>query len=413
MVATSSNEFKYLSVNTMDNKRYGTFYQLRLSTRLDPKRRTIGLGTDRIQALNLALMVDEEIHRLITNRMPIEIDSLKAMVENQREATRLKKEKDIYVIEKDSIAFLWDKYVSFHRSIGEWGEVYFLTHIKTVTSLIDRCPVQKLEHKQELVEWLFSDEKRSRKTSQDRFKLIVAAIDWNSKQGNITRKWGIEYRDLLSSILGGSKKKKRKSIVQDEEEVDIFSVAEIEQVLEAFKNDTYSRFRGKHSQYYQYAYFCWLTGCRPSEAIALKWENIDLTKKRIYFCEGQVNASGKIIKKDGTKTEDGRYFPINGGLENLLNSIPRHKGYVFLNAANKPISQQAFCRVWKTLLDAMGVRHRIPYQMRHSMISYHANNDFPIQKLAEIVGNSEEIIRKHYLRLEIERIKLPDVVKPE
>jgi len=408
MLASASNDFRYLSIVRGD-KNGKIFYQLRLTSKLDPRRKTIGLGSDKIQALNLALMIDEEIQRLRANDLPIEFESLQAMVENQKEAIKLKKEKGMRLTEKDSLQALWGKYVSFHESIKAWEETYRHSHIKTVTNLIDECPVQKLEHKQELVEWIFSDKGRTPSTSKARFKLIVAAIDWNSKQGNIPRKWGIEYRDLLNSI---TIKTEKRSVIQEDEETDIFTVKEIEQILDSFKTDRFSRFRGKHKQYYLYAYFCWLTGCRPSEAIALKWENVDLSKRRIKFCEGQVDVSGRIIKKKGTKPVDVRYFPINSGLEELVTSIPHRKGYVFLNDRGKAVSQQSFRLVWVTILESLGLRYRKPYQLRHSMISYHANNDYPIQKLAEIVGNSEEMIREHYLRLDIERINLPDVIKP-
>lgn len=407
MAVSRDDGFQYLGVIRMNNKQYGTFYQARLTSKLG--RKTIGLGSDYINALNIAKIIDDEIKRLIANDLPIDLDTLKAIAENQKERLKAKEEKKLVVIEKDSIASLWDKYVSFHTSTKQWEESYVLTHIQTITNLIANCPTQKLENKQEIVEWLFSDSSRSASTSKARFKLIVAAIDWNSKQGNIPRKWGIEYRDILNSITVETKKR---SLIQEDEEIDIFKVTEIYQILEALKNDTYSRYKNRHSQYYLYAYFCWLTGCRPSEAIALKWENVDLVRKRIKFCEGQVLASGSVIKKSGTKTVEVRYFPINGELENLLTSIHHRKGYVFLNERLKPISQQAFRGIWKTLLDEMSIRHRTPYQMRHSMISYHANNDFPIQKLAEIVGNSEKVIIEHYLRLDIERINLPDVLQP-
>lgn len=59
----------------------------------------------------------------------------------------------------------------------------------------------------------------------------------------------------------------------------------------------------------------------------------------------------------------------------------------------------------------MGIKYRVPYQLRHTMISYHANNHYPIHKLAELVDNSEQIIKEHYLKLDIERINLPDVIK--
>lgn len=306
---------------------------------------------------------------------------------------------------------LWDNYVKFHVSLGEWTETYIVSHIATVGNLIKSCPYQRLEQKSKIVEWIFTEsEKRSKKTSKERLKLIVAAIDWNSKQGNIPRNWGIEYRDMLESI--NLKTEKKSNISCEEDEIDIFSVKEIYEILNALKDETYSRFEGKHRQYYKYVYFCWLTGCRPSEAIALKWENVDLQKKRIKFCEVEMLRSGKRIKRDGTKTVDKRYFPINSELMELLTSIPYRTGYVFRTLTGKPINQNALYGVFKNLLESMGIRYRVPYQMRHTMISYHANNDYPIHKLAELVGNSEKVIKEHYLKLDIERINLPDVIKP-
>ncbi|BAY33703.1 putative integrase [Nostoc carneum NIES-2107] len=404
MVASKS-DFKNLSVMTMKTQ-YGEMYQLRLSSKLG--RKTIGLGGDRIQALNLALMVDEEISRLIALGELIELDRLKELVKQEQDRLKAKKTDGIRLVEKDDLAVLWSKYVDFHVSIKAWEETYILTTIKTITNLVKECPHQKLEKKNEILNWLFSDPNRNNKTSKDRFKLIVAAIDWNSKQGNILRKWGIEYRDLLSTI---NIKSHKKSIIIEDENVDTFSIDEVYQILEALKNDTYARFKGTHQQYYKYIYFCWLTGCRPSEAIALKWENVSLEKNRLKICEGQVNASGKIIKKEGTKTVESRLVPINQELKDLLLSIPHKTGYVFINRLGEPISQQAFNGVWKTLLSRMGIRYRIPYQLRHTMISYHANNDYPIHKLAELVGNSADVIQEHYLRLDIERINLPEIIK--
>jgi len=384
--------------------RYGEMYQLRLSSRLG--RKTIGLGSNKLAALNIALLVDEEIERLIITGNEIDLDALKDIVKSEQDKTKAKKLSPIKLVEKDDLVMLWTKYVDFHQALGVWTETYLLSHITTVGRILAKCPYQKLEQKTEIVNWLFESEARTKRTSKERFKLIVAAIDWNSKQGNIPRKWGIEYRDLLESISI------KKIKLADEETVEIFSVKEVYLILDALKNETYSRFQGKHEQYYKYVYFCWLTGCRPSEAIALKWENVDLRKNRIKFCEAEVLTSGgKIVKKQGTKTVPYRYFPINQELRELLESIPYRTGYVFRNALGKPISQQALYGVWKYVLNGLGIRFRIPYQLRHTMISYHANNDYPIHKLAELVGNSEQIIKEHYLKLDIERITLPDVIR--
>lgn len=387
--------------------KYGDMYQLRLSTQLG--RKTIGLGGDRIQALNLALLVDDEITRLIALGEPIELDSLKELVRSQQLRLKAKKTDTIRLVEKDDLIILWQNYVKFHVSLGAWTEVYLVSHITTIGNLIKSCPYQRLEEKNEIVEWLFSDTNRTKRTSKDRFKLIVAAVDWNSKQGNIPRRWGIEYRDLLESIKVRIEKKS--NFVDEENNIEIFSVKEVYQILNALKDETYCRFNGRHYQYYKYVYFCWLTGCRSSEAAALKWENVDLNKKTIRFCEVEMNRGGKLIKQKGTKTVPYRYFPINSELMELLTSISYRKDYVFRNRQHKPINHNVFYGVWKTLLNAMGIKYRVPYQLRHTMISYHANNDFPIHKLAELVGNSEQVIKEYYLKLDIERINLPGIIK--
>ncbi|BAB74806.1 site-specific integrase [Nostoc sp. PCC 7120 = FACHB-418] len=405
MVASRS-DYKHLSVMTMKTQ-YGEMYQLRLSSKLG--RKTIGLGGDKLTALNLAVMVDEEISRLIALGELIEIDSLKDMVKSEQAKFKAKKTGSVRLVEKDDLIVLWDNYVKFHVALGTWTETYITSHIALIRRLLNSCPFHKLEDKQQLIEWIFNNTSRTKKTSKSRFMLIVAAIDWNSKQGNIPRKWGIEYRDALESI--NIKTEKKCSVVNEEDDIDIFSVDEVYRILEALKNETYSRRQGRHYQYYKYVYFCWLTGCRPSEAIALKWENVDLQKKRIKFCEAEMNRGGLIIKKQGTKTVSHRYFPINPELMELLNDIPHRKGYVFKNIQGKPINHNVFYRVWKLLLENMGIKYRVPYQLRHTMISYHANNDYPIHKLAELVGNSEQIIKEHYLKLDIERINLPDVIK--
>ncbi|HYX16489.1 MAG TPA: tyrosine-type recombinase/integrase [Nostoc sp.] len=387
----------------------GIFYQLRLSLRLG--RKTIGLGSHRIHALSIAMAVDEEITRQIKAGDEIDIDTLKSLVREQLEALKDKKQGIIRVVEKDDLRVLWDKYVDWHTKMGTWSQTTILTRNATVTAIIDRCPYQRLEQKREIVNWLLEDGDRTIKTSKERFKTIVACVDWCSKQDIIPRRWGIEYRDLLATM---TIKGHVADNVDADGNVDIFKVAEVYRIIEALRSEEYARFKNTHCQYWRYVAFLWLTGCRPSEAVALKWGNVDLVKRQVNFKEGQVNASGTIVKKSGTKTVQSRIFPINEELQLLIESLPgsrRPNEYVFLNKKGNAISQQALNTVWRKLLDDMNIRYRVPYQLRHTMISYHANNDFPLHKLAVLVGNSEEVIREHYLKLDIERISLPGIIK--
>jgi len=62
--------------------------------------------------------------------------------------------------------------------------------------------------------------------------------------------------------------------------------------------------------------FYLLTGCRRSEALTLKWTDIDFAAKSIYI--------------SGTKTDNAkRSIPLFPELEKLLNSIPRKNPLVF------------------------------------------------------------------------------------
>ncbi|QKQ76450.1 tyrosine-type recombinase/integrase [Nostoc sp. TCL240-02] len=406
-MALAKSRYTHLSVGAVKNED-GTFYRLRFSTALG--RKTIGLSSDELQAYNIAMLVDEEVTRQLATSTEVDLDSLRELVKSELSKVKQKQGKsNIRLIEKDDLCVLWDNYVNFHVSLGQWSETYIQSHISLIRRLLESCPVTKLEQKQELVEWLFSSNTRTKQTSKDRLKLIVAAIDWNSKHGNIPRRWGIEYRDLLNGI--NIKQEKKVAYKDDDTQIDIFKVKEIYQILEAFRDDTLSRVSGKHRQYWRYVTFLWLTGCRPSEAVALKWDNVDLNKKRIKICEVEMVRGGQRITRASTKTVTYRFFPINNELEELLLLGSKRTGYVFVNGEGKPISHAAFYSVWGTVLKKLNLHYRVPYQLRHTMISYHANNDYPLHKLAELVGNSEEVIKEHYLRLDIERISLPGIIK--
>ncbi|NES65910.1 MAG: hypothetical protein F6K24_11915 [Okeania sp. SIO2D1] len=246
MLSKNKKAFTHLAINTMQTKS-GPMYQARLSAKFG--RKTIGLGSDLIQTLYLAQIIDDMIKEFIAKNQPVDIGIIKRAV-NEIKKSGIQSKDDrllrIKVVDKDNLTILWNNYVSFHQSIGAWEDSYFLTTIKTVGNLIAKCPYQELDNKQKITEWIFSDPQRSRKTSKDRLKIIVACIDWNSRQGNIPRHYGIEYRDLLNSI----KLNKKSNTKNEDRDIDIFSVDEVYQILEALKLDKFSRFKGRHSQYY-------------------------------------------------------------------------------------------------------------------------------------------------------------------
>lgn len=82
-------------------------------------------------------------------------------------------------------------------------------------------------------------------------------------------------------------------------------------------DDFLKNIRGSRLQgYYQ---FCLLTGCRRSEALAVRWCDIDFIKNRVHIC--------------GTKTElSDRYIPLFPELRTVISQIPHKGDYLFTHS---------------------------------------------------------------------------------
>lgn len=381
------------------------YIQLQLSNQLGRKRFSFGIESDSNfqKLIKAGIAVDDYVDRCLADSSAISQLDIEQIVRGISKP-------HLVVVKSKNLKNVWNDYINYHVSLGCWSQSYIRTHLATVGNLINRDGFpQDLNEPSKTLEYLISG-KRSVRTARDRFKLIVAAIDWSSKQDKLDRKLGIKWRDCLNTVntkIKAEKKNNDRDRSSYEEYIDPFSVREIEIILDALKNETYSRYKGRHYQYYHYVKFLWLTGCRPSEAIALKWDNVNLNQKKIRFCEVEVMASGKLCKRKGTKTEPFRYFPVNADLESLINELDRSSEYVFTGYDDKPIRQNNLSDIWILLLKNLGIKHRIPYQLRHSMISYHANRGFPLSQLSKIVGNSEQIIKEHYLAIDYSMINVP------
>lgn len=409
MYSAGIPEFKHCSINTSKVKEE-KYYVVQLSRSLGGKRYSFGKVKNENYnlAVKAAVGIDRYCDTCISSNKPLDINHVAQLAKN------VKKPK-LELVNTPEIKSVWDTYVKFHLALNCWSGSYIQTHIATIGNLLNQTDFPTdINKPSQVLQWLLEG-KRSARTAKARFKLIVAAVDWASKNDRLPRQLGQKWRDCLSSLNGKLKADKKANQTEasesEQETIDTFSVKEVETILTALQTESHSRYKGKHCQYYNYVKFLWLTGCRPSEAIALKWENVDLTgkTKKLKFCEGEVMASGKLIKKKGTKTVPFRFFNINTELYELFSSLPRTSEYVFVNDKNEPIAQHALNRVWQRLLPKLEIRYRIPYQLRHSMISYHANNGFPIPQLAKLVGNSEKVITEHYLKVDISSINVPTV----
>jgi integrase len=127
-------------------------------------------------------------------------------------------------------------------------------------------------------------------------------------------------------------------------------------------------------------------GLRPTEAYYLNWEDINMNEKQIH------------VKKSSAKTALDRVFTMNDTLFSWLNSIKTCKKGSILNTTYNRGNLELF-----RVKLGYKLRNKNPYGkkwpedvMRHSFASYWLRIHADKPRLAEIMGNSVSVIRKHY-----------------
>lgn len=170
-----------------------------------------------------------------------------------------------------------------------------------------------------------------------------------------------------------------------------FTGQECDRIIQAFKL--------AEPHYAPLIEFLFLTGCRPSEAIALRWKHIDSALTQITFCEAVVYGITKA-----TKTDKSRRFPINPKLRSLLVSVKPaptdNESLIFASKTGLIIDEHNLLnRQWKPILESLDIRQRPIYNCRHSFISICLAKGVQVNQVALWVGNSPRTIWEHYAGL--------------
>jgi len=117
--------------------------------------------------------------------------------------------------------------------------------------------------------------------------------------------------------------------------------------------------------YYDFAIF---TGLRPSEQIALRWEDVDFNSSTVKIHRAKV--WGK--EKETTKTYQVRHIELNS---RAVAALSRQKAHTYLMGGEvfrNPNTQLAWnntakpLAAWHRTLKATGIRQRDAYQSRHT-----------------------------------------------
>ncbi|MBD2771667.1 tyrosine-type recombinase/integrase [Iningainema tapete] len=213
--------------------------------------------------------------------------------------------------------------------------------------------------------------------------------------------WAIDSKLITDNPFVDMAQKVTAAVKDEEDTINTFNRIEEEQIIAAFRQNRY------YSHYTNYVKFLFMTGCRTSEAIGLTWGHINTNLTLITFSEAVVEGH----RKD-TKTKRSRKFPINNSLRELLLSI-KPKDYhpelpVFKSPKGGLIDAHNFLnRAWKTILSELDIPYRPQYNTRHTFITNCLEAGVSVVQVAKWVGNSPEIIMKHYAGT-IRQVQVPE-----
>jgi integrase len=163
---------------------------------------------------------------------------------------------------------------------------------------------------------------------------------------------------------------------------------------------------GKFAHYVDFTYFLLATGVRPGEAIALRWEQVDLTAGTVRIAETLTRPKdGKRLRK-GPKTGDKgiRTLPLTDELKTVLRGRrppychPNH--LVFPGPKGQPIHDNNFRnRAWKVTLEEAGVAYRKPYFCRITFASMAIAQGATLPNTAKLLGHADlQMVQQTYGR---------------
>jgi integrase len=193
---------------------------------------------------------------------------------------------------------------------------------------------------------------------------------------------------------------------QVEPEPNAFTEEEREQVIEAFAQHQ-GNWNGRgytgirYSHYAPFVKFLFLTGCRPSEAVGLRWKNVADDCDSVRFV-GSITTSGrgKQIEVEGSKNNKKRTFPCSNRLRKLLASIRPEKVdpgvLVFPAHRGGAINYNNFCNnAWDKVAEPLQPEST-PYSCRDTFITIQIVKRVPESVIAQWCDTSVAMIQKHY-----------------
>ncbi|WP_026073095.1 site-specific integrase [Nodosilinea nodulosa] len=292
-----------------------------------------------------------------------------------------------------SLAELWEKYTNFKRP-GLSPSTLAKDFNKVSRCINLRLPTKSLKDSVAIRDWLVAN--KTPNAVKRYLTQFSACCDWATKSQLIPHN---PFKGMAADI---------KVPKGDLEETDInpFSLEERDLIIQAFRSDRY------YGVYAPFIEFLFMTGCRPSEAVALQWQYISEDFRSIRFEQAVVVSESGLVCKKGLKTQRKRTFPVNSQLAALLSSIKPEVVTSDMKVFPSPEGtwidvHNLTNRAWRSVLSKLdGIEYRKLYQARHTFITAALETAITMpdgrikmldaKDVAKLVGTSPKMIYEHY-----------------
>jgi integrase len=141
------------------------------------------------------------------------------------------------------------------------------------------------------------------------------------------------------------------------------------------------------------------TGMRPSEAIALRWSDIDLARGKASITKSR-HMKAEAPTKTRASVRTASLLPaVVEALDQIYQLRATEDDYVFHDSSGNPLDAQDWMwKHWNKALRACGVRQRKFYNTRHTYISTAVTAGVNLKWVSEQTGTSIRMIEERYGR---------------
>jgi integrase len=157
----------------------------------------------------------------------------------------------------------------------------------------------------------------------------------------------------------------------------------------------------KSSMVRAFVLFLMKQGCRPGEARALRWEDVDFRNDiviiRAAMDEGKYRSS--------TKEKEVRYLPLHPEIKQVLRGLPRDlAGFVFVYGG-KPLRHGLIWEHWNEAAKAAEINISLYEGTRHSFASQAINLGKSRAKIGKFLGHKSPKSTDRYAKLVTESLR--------